>query len=247
MPTPKSGYYVNGKRVPGVSTILSRFKASGALIHWAFNIPYQGLIEARDVLSHTLDTGDHSRALEFLEHPLENWDYRKVRDTAADAGTCAHAMMEAHIKNDHFDPGPYSTVVINMAYPAFQAFVSWSKQVKFKVIETEVPLTSKKHLFGGTRDAILIDDQRALGDWKTAGDIYPENLCQLGAYGILDEEAGGEVPGGYHILRFNKQKKPDDPVMFTHKYWSQLDKAKVAFLKMRELYELMKDIEGFAK
>ena len=32
MPTPKKGYYVDGEKVPGVTTVLGRFKESGGLI-----------------------------------------------------------------------------------------------------------------------------------------------------------------------------------------------------------------------
>ena len=108
-------------------------------------------------------------------------------------------------------------------------------------------LVSRKHRFGGTRDAILINGKRSLGDWKTSNAIYAEYLCQLGAYGILDEEAGKSIDGGYHLLKFSKQEKPDDPVHFSHHYWSQLDKAKKAFLLFRELYDLMAELKKLAK
>ena len=53
----------DGKRVPSVTTITGRFKESGGLIWWAWDLGIQGI------------------------------DYRKVRDSAADAGTLAHAMI----------------------------------------------------------------------------------------------------------------------------------------------------------
>lgn len=178
---------------------------------------------------------------------MEGKDYRQVRDTAADAGTIAHDMMECWVRGRAFEPSKYEAALVAMAQPAFNAFLSWAQQSKFCIAESEVPLISKAHRFGGTRDAILIDGKRSLGDWKTSNSIYPEYLCQLGAYQILDEENGGKIEGGFHLLRFSKQEKPDDPVQFTHYYWSQLDKAKRAFLLMRELYDLMADLKRFAK
>ncbi len=250
MATPKEGYYVDGKRVPGVTTVLGRFKESGGLIHWSWKIPFDGLTEARSLLEDTIRNQDSKRiaeALNFLEQPLSTWDYRTKRDTAADAGTCAHDMMECHIKGRVFDSSHYPPEVVVRAQPAYEAFLQWAKQSKFEISETEVQLTSRKYLFGGTRDAILIDGKRSLGDWKTSNAIYPEYLLQLGAYGILDEEAGNTIEGGYHLLRFSKQEKPDDPVQFSHHYWSQLDKAKKAFLLMRELYDLMSEIKKLAR
>lgn len=214
---PTQPYLIDGKRVPGVTTILSRFKESGGLIHWAWKLGMEGK------------------------------DYREVRDQAADAGTIAHAMMEAHIKNAPFDASQYDLAMIERAKPAFDAFLEWATNSRFEVTETEVPLVSKAYRFGGTRDAILISGKRAIGDWKTSNSIYPEMLCQLAAYGILDEEAGNVIEGGFHLLRFSKQEKPDDPVQFTHHYWSQLDKAREAFLLMRQLYDLMADLKRFTK
>ena len=64
MPTPPQGYFnAAGERIPGTTTIIGRFKESGALVHWAWKLGMEGK------------------------------DYREVR--AADAGTAAHAMMEA--------------------------------------------------------------------------------------------------------------------------------------------------------
>lgn len=62
-------YLIDGKRVPSVTTVISRFKESGALMYWCWDQGRQGL------------------------------DYRQTRDAAADAGTIAHAMVEAFIRN----------------------------------------------------------------------------------------------------------------------------------------------------
>ena len=230
MATPREGYYVDGKRVPGVTTVLGRFKESGGLIYWSWKIAFDGLTVARSLLDDAYSNGEQRRAegYKFLDTPLSEWDYKTKRDKAADAGTIAHEMMDSHIRGIEFDASQYPAEMVDKAKPAFEAFLHWAQQSKFEIAETEVQLTSRKHLFGGTRDAILIDGKRSLGDWKTSNAIYPEYLLQLAAYGILDEEAGNTIEGGYHLLRFSKQEQPDDPVHFSHHYWSQLDKAKKA-------------------
>lgn len=248
MPTPKEGYYVDGKRVPGTTTIINSFKDSGGLIYWAWKIPFDGLTEARFYIDDLLNgKGQIEKCREFIQKPLSEWDYKTKRDKAADAGTCAHDMMDCHVHGRTFDASQYTPEIIKLAEPAFGAFCKWAGQVKFQICETEVALTSRKYLFGGTRDGILIDGKRALADWKTSKGVYPDMLCQLAAYGILDEEAGFGIEAGYHLLRFSKQEKPEDPVHFSHHYWSQLDKGKAAFLLMRQLYDLMKDLKGLAK
>ena len=68
MPTPREGYYAaDGKRVPGVTTVIGRFKDSGGLIHWAWNEGKEGR------------------------------DYRDTSGKAADIGTLAHAFVEAKL------------------------------------------------------------------------------------------------------------------------------------------------------
>lgn len=248
MPTPKAGYYTrDGKRVPGVTTILSRFKESGGLIHWSWDLAYRPLMQARSLIDRvtTGDFGMHELEA-FLKQPVDEWDYKAKREKAADAGTVAHEMVECWLHKQEFNAGAYAPTLVEMARPAFDAFMEWAGSTKLEVVETEVGLVSEKYRFGGTRDAIMVNGKRALGDWKTSNRIYPEYLCQLAAYGILDEEQGNAIDGGYHLLRFSKQERPDDPVQFTHYYWSQLDVARQAFIAMRELYDVMKRLEKLA-
>ena len=71
MPHPKDGYRtLDGKRCAGTTTIIGRFKESGALIRWAYNRGKEG------------------------EELYES------RDKAAEAGTSAHDLCEAHIKGE---------------------------------------------------------------------------------------------------------------------------------------------------
>ena len=111
-----------------MTTIISRFKDSGALIYWAWT---QG---------------------------REGKDFRETTKAAADAGTIAHAMVEADLKATHdlaedwHDPD-----VVGKAQDAFKAFKSWKRQSRLKVISLECPLTSETHMFGGTPDGIVAD------------------------------------------------------------------------------------------
>jgi hypothetical protein len=74
-----------------VTQVISRFKDSGALIHWAWKCGRDGL------------------------------DYRAVRDKAADAGTMAHDAIEAHIRGHEFafDSDPEICARARCAFGAF--------------------------------------------------------------------------------------------------------------------------------
>lgn len=213
MPTPRKGYWIDGKRIPSVTTILSRFKDAGGLIHWAWQCGMDGI------------------------------DYRDARDAAATAGTVAHHMVEAYIRAKDVAAvvgADLDREVVQKATTAFGAFEKWAANTNLKPTETECSLISKTHRFGGTLDAMLVNDKLSLGDWKTSNSVYADYLLQLAAYGLLWEENYPNLPidGGFHLLRFDKTHGD-----FHHHWYGNLDEAKRAFLLMRELYDIDKGLK----
>lgn len=167
----------DGTEVPGVTTILSRFKESGGLMYWAWS------------------EGKAGR------------DYRATREAAATAGTLAHSMVEASIRKVPFEvPEGTDRATLTRAESAFENYREWARQTNLTPVETETRLISEKHRFGGTLDAMLISGRLALGDWKTSDAVYQDYLLQLAAYGLLWRENFPERPidGGFHLLRFAK-------------------------------------------
>ena len=64
MPSPKSGYYnAKGERVPGTTTIISRFKDSGALIHWANQLAFVPYRQVRAWMESVVSIGAFSPGL----------------------------------------------------------------------------------------------------------------------------------------------------------------------------------------
>lgn len=211
MPTQKGGYYTkDGERVPSVTTILSRFKQSDALMYWAWDQGRKGL------------------------------DFRETKQKAADAGTVCHDMVECYANNTEFDPSKFDKVAVEKAKGAYDAFLAWANQTGLKIVKTEQALVSEKYRYGGTLDAMLVQDKLALGDWKCANGVYGDYVCQLAAYSQLwnENNPSEQITGGYHLLRFSKQEHPDDPVSFTHHYWSDLTVPLRMFLLLREAYAL---------
>lgn len=178
MATPKAGYYLkDGTRIPGTTTIIGRFKESGALIKWA---------HAEGVAGRNL---------------------YETRDAAAEAGTLAHSMVEADIKGVKLDTPICAPEVLKNAIAAFGAYQSWARSSRMKVLEQEMQLVSERHRFGGTPDAIgELDGQLCLVDWKTSNAVYSDYLLQLAAYKLLWEENNPDrlLTGGFHLCRFSK-------------------------------------------
>lgn len=223
MPTPAAGYRnAGGLRLPSVTTIIGRFKESGALLKWAYN------------------TGRDHGELSGRGLPAPDSLYA-VSKKAADIGTSVHSMVEAFIKGE--DPEPIRLVSVDpeKALSGFQAFRAWWDQSRMEVIAQEVLLVSEKHRYGGTPDAIgrMHDGRICLLDWKTSNSVYADHLIQLAAYKQLWDENHPEQPitGGFHLCRFAKEHGD-----FGHHYYPALDEAWKQFLLYREAYDLDKQL-----
>lgn len=215
MPHPKDGYRLkNGTKVPGTTTIIGRFKESGALIAWAYKRGKDG---------------------------LELYD---SRDKAAEIGTIVHEMVERYIADmDAMEPARGLDEHDQLqAISAFEAFEEWFEMNQLKVVAQEMQLVSETHKFGGTPDAVAEDSKGRLVllDWKTSDGVYMDYLCQLGAYRILWNENNPDNPltGGSHLCRFAKTHGD-----FAHHFYPNLDDAEKAFLLMRQLYDLDKTLK----
>lgn len=218
MPTPRAGYYLrDGTRVPGTTTIIGRFKDSGALMQWAFRQGKEG----------------KSRLYEEAEK-------------AADIGTAVHSMVELHTKGASETECLDVLATLpeeghEKAKSGFSAYLAWAKNFNIEIIEREVQLVSEKHRFGGTPDAIgRINNGLVLLDYKTSNGVYSDMLIQLAAYKNLWEENRPDLPitGGCHLLRFAKEHGD-----FGHYHFQDLNDEWAQFLLFRQSYELDKIIK----
>ena len=207
MPTPRRGYYAqDGGRVPAVTRLLEPMKNADALAYWAW------------------------------EQGRAGRDFRQVRDTAASAGTLAHAAVESWVRGWKFTWPTRPREVVTKARQSFANFREWVRQTKLKVTHTETPMVSEVHRYGGTPDALMLAGKRVLGDWKTSKGVYTSHLVQLAAYrGLWDEHHPEDPIQGFVLVRFDKEHGD-----FTQHFWSNLDVAWEAFLVLRRLYDLDK-------
>ena len=218
MARPTGGYKnAAGKRIPGVTTVIGRFKDSGALMWWAFS---QGRAAERGEIDSLYDK----------------------RDEAAESGTLAHEMVEAHIAGAPFpDLDLIPPEIAEQAKQAFRAYLKWERTTNIEIIEQEIPLVSEQYQFGGTPDAIgEIDGELCILDWKTSNSVYPDHLIQLASYRQLYEENNPDRPitGGYHLCRFAKQDGD-----FAHHYYPDLSDGWEQFKLFLKAYELDKKLK----
>lgn len=218
-----------GKGVPGVTTILSRFKESGALIGWAYKT---GVSEG---LKEGLGEGIAARSV-----------YKAATEEASDIGSVVHDMVEAHLYGE--DPlqklvdlqklGRDRDAYVKMeqkAELAFGSYLAWERTTRFEITETETPYVSKVYGYGGTLDAVgHLGGELVLLDWKTSNAVYTDYLLQVAAYAILYEENHPQKTiKACHLARFSKNSGN-----FTHHAFRSLEVPKRMFLLLREAYDL---------
>lgn len=195
-----------GRKVPGVTTILGKFKDPGGLIHWAWELGRDGL------------------------------DYRDARDDAGTAGHIAHAWIDDEIHDRPLreidDAGPE---LLSKAMNGLDAFRDWRRSTNLVIIDTERPLVSELHAYGGTYDALgTVSGNLVLLDWKSGNRVYTEHVAQCAAYRQLIRENTNHQVSGAHLLRVGKELGD----FHHHSYPSTaLDMGWERFLASKWLYE----------
>lgn len=213
---PTAPYYLkDGTRVPGTTTVIGRFKDSGGLMQWAFQ-------QGKNGATHLYEEAEK----------------------AADIGTLAHAMVEAHIKGEN----PEHVIGMNIpsdcgdkARNAFNEYLEWAEQTDVRITAQEMHLVSEEYRFGGTPDAIgIIGNNLCLLDWKTSNAVYCDYAIQLAAYRHLWNENHPDEPltGASYLLRFSKNY-PD----FEARKFGDLAEAWEIFKLYRRAYDLDKELK----
>jgi len=139
--------------------------------------------------------------------------------------------------------------VAAQALSAFEAYLEWKAQTNLKAHKTELSLVHPTLKFGGTLDAVLVQNRLTIGDWKTGSgsSLYVEFLLQLGAYKILyNYHFPDEIITGFHLIKFSRSEG-DEPVHFSHFYFSDLKLAEEQFLLLLQCYHNDKKLKKLTK
>lgn len=138
---------------------------------------------------------------------LEGKKLQDMYDTATVPGTIAHYLIECHLKKiTPVMKAEWPADAIQAAMTAFEMFLTWCEQFKFRVIAVEPHLVSEKWQFGGTPDLIAeVMDDRSIVDWKTGKfGQYAEHWIQPEVYRVLAEENGYGPIARFDCLRIRK-------------------------------------------
>jgi len=171
-----SVYSLDGKRVPGVTTVLGvlakdglKYAAANETAAWA--LTHRDDIEA---MGDQVWLKTASRA------------FQEVWDQSAKAGTQVHTIAERlvwgePVPDEDADGLPWPDDIRRMGEQAARFMDTWDVDP----ILVERPVFHDTHLWAGRPDLVadLRDGYRWCLDWKTGKAIYPETALQVGAYG----------------------------------------------------------------
>lgn len=173
----------HNRKVPGVTTLLSKGLPKPALTNWAARTAAEYAVDNWDELS---EDRPSSRLARIKDAP---W---KSRDAAALRGTKLHYAAEQLQTTGRADVEPEQI-------PLVESYLRFVDDWQPEILHTEAAVYSVKHGYAGTLDLIaeLCDGQRWLLDLKTSNKgVYGDMALQLAAYRYAEILQGedAEVP-----------------------------------------------------
>ena len=169
---------------------------------------------------------------------MQQQDYRKVRDKAANIGTIAHQLIECDIKQIPFDPSAYAPQDVDRAENAYLAWLEWTRHYHLATVHSELQLVSEEYRYGGTLDWVARKGDRVwLIDFKSSKGIYEEMKYQLAAYQALwNENYPNDQIAQCHLIRLGK-----DDGNFEHHRYLDLSREFEIFKHCLAIYQLRRN------
>lgn len=168
-------YWLDGKPVPGVTTIIGKAIPKPALPYWS----------ARSVAEYVIDNPEGVEQLRTLGRgpavaALKEIPWQK-RDEAAIRGTDVHSIAERLIHGEQVDVPDHLLAHV-------EGYARWLDAFDVEPIITEQACGHRTYWYAGTLDAVVRfgrgpwAGEWALLDWKTSSGVYGETALQTAAY-----------------------------------------------------------------
>jgi hypothetical protein len=164
-------YWLDGKPVPGVTSLIKGGLPAPALVYWAARTVAEYVADNGEAVEQLRTMGRNSMVAALKETP---WT---ARDTAGIRGTDVHALAERLVWGEEVETPEHIAGHV-------EACARFLDLWKPKGLVVEKSVGHRAHWWAGRPDLLaeLPDGRVALFDWKTAKGIYPETAYQLAAY-----------------------------------------------------------------
>lgn len=204
-------YHLDGRPVPGVTTLLGKGLPKPALPYWA----------AKSVAEFVADNPEGVEAFRAtgrgpMVAALKGVPWQK-RDEAAVRGTDVHKLAEEIIHGREVDVPEHLLAHV-------EGYVRWLDAFQVEALDTECAVANRAVWYAGTFDAIVRfgagpwAGMTVLADWKTSSGVYGETGLQTAAYargefmapaaGIEDPLPEIDATGVLHITDHGSQFYP---------------------------------------
>lgn len=185
-------YDEKGRQLLSVTKVSGLIDKSNILMGWAIKLMGQYLINE-------MVNGNDRITEELIETAKKK--YKEAQMEAKDIGKEIHEWISQWILGKK-PKMPENEKVVN----GISAFLKFQKENKFKWIESERIVYSKKHNYAGFLDAVAMNvKERILVDFKSSNGIYPEMVLQVAGYKIAYEEETKKKIDRAMIIRLGKE------------------------------------------
>lgn len=168
-------YWLDGRPVPGVTTLLGKGLPKPALPYWAAKSVAEYVADNPDGVEAFRSTGRGPMVAALKEIPWQK------RDEAAIRGTDIHALAEQVIHGHAVDVPDHLAGHV-------EGYVRWLDAFQIEAVVTETPVANRSSWYAGTFDAVIRfgagpwAGRTVLADWKTSKGVYGETGLQTAAY-----------------------------------------------------------------
>jgi len=168
---------------------------------------------------------------------MQGEDMNKVRDLAANIGTCAHYLAECFLTGDEPETQHFTAYTLEEGQKLFAAFREWHGRQDVETLAVEAKVVSERWQFGGMIDWVArLYGVVTLLDIKTSKAIYDEYRIQLAAYKAAWDELHPDMPiEKVTVLHLDKETYDLTPHPF-----SDLENEWEIFKHLRAIYVLQK-------
>lgn len=163
-------YWLDGKPIPGVTTLLGKGLPKPALPYWAAKSVAEFVVDEPEQVEQlrSLGRGPAVAALKAIP-----W---QARDEAAVRGTDVHSLAEHLVHGREVDVPDHLMAHV-------EGYTRWLDAFDVQPVLTERPVANRSLWYAGTFDAVVvIGGVRWLLDWKTSKGVYGSTALQVAAY-----------------------------------------------------------------
>lgn len=165
-------YWLDGRPVPGVTTLLGKGLPKPAIPYWAAKSVAEYVIDNPEGVDQLRSMGRGPAVAALKQVPWQK------RDDAAVRGTDVHALAERLIHGEDVDVPAHLLDHV-------EGYARWLSAFGVEPIITEVPVANRAAWYAGKPDAVVRlagSDAVWLLDWKTSSGVYGETALQTAAY-----------------------------------------------------------------